>query len=328
MSAALRLMLCGFALALFGARAHGQTPTVSIPGINAANYPRVNGSSSTAPLSQLVLARALGLDAQMRNGQKPPKEPAQPNGPLIFAPATSAQELAEFARLQRANAHSGTHESYEALIGGRADLILVARPPSPAEAELAAREKVELRAQAVARDGLIFVVNRANPVNGLTQAQLRAIFIGETTQWNTVGGADEPIRAYTRNANSGSEELMRALLMQGAPVFDGGEREISSMAGLLDAIARNPRALGYSIFYYETQMNSRAENKTLAIEGVAPSRASIADGSYPLVAPVYLVTRGDLAPDAPAARLRDWLLSAPGQSVVEQSGYIANAPGN
>ena len=174
------------------------------------------------------------------------------------------------------------------------------------------------------------MVNRANAVKDLSQKQLRAIFAGETTRWSAVGGAiggaDEPIRAYTRNANSGSQELMRALVMQGAPLFDGGEREISSMAGLLDAIARNPRALGYSLFYFETVMNARAETKTLAVEGIAPSRASIADGTYPLVAPVYLVTRGDLAPDAPAAMLRDWLLSAPGQKLVEQSGYVANAP--
>lgn len=115
---------------------------------------------------------------------------------------------------------------------------------------------------------------------------------------------------------------MRALLMKDAPTFDGGEREISSMAGLLDAIARNPRALGYSIFYFETMMNPRAENKILAVDGVAPTRATIADNSYPLVAPVYVVTRGDVAAGAPAALLRDWLLSAPGQQVVKQSGYV------
>ncbi len=335
MFSAARLLFCGgllfpFSLACAQSQPQTASPTEAataatppaIAGLRADNYPRVNGSSSTAPLGQLVLARALGLAAEVRRSAPSRYSPEQGSWQLSFPRDTPPQSLETYADLQRANEHRGTHESYEALINGRADLILVARAPSPDELQLAAKSKVALQTQPVARDALVFVVNGANPVKSLTSAQLRAIFAGQTTRWNAVGGANEPIRAYTRNSNSGSEELMRALLMNDAPLLDGGESQISSMAGLLDAIARNPRALGYSLFYYETTMNPRAQNKTLAVDGIAPSRATIAQESYPLISPVYIVTRGDLKPDAPAAILRAWLLSAAGQELVEQSGYV------
>ena len=53
-----------------------------------------------------------------------------------------------------------------------------------------------------------------------------------------------------------------------------------------------------------------------------PSRATIADGTYPLVTEVYVVTRKDLKPDHPAAKLRDWLLTAEGQKIVGETGYV------
>jgi len=62
--------------------------------------------------------------------------------------------------------------------------------------------------------------------------------------------------------------------------------------------------------------------RLLAIDGVAPSAKTIAVGSYPLATDVYIVTRKDLPADHPAAKLRDWLLSAEGQRVVADSGYV------
>jgi phosphate transport system substrate-binding protein len=327
-----RIALCCCALLLFPTLASCKSQpestlspaaaTLAAPGIGAKNYPRVDGSSSTFPLAQLLLARSLGLSAELR--RHPPLEYAATEStlsltfPLMSAPA----RLQEYSRLQRANSHRGTHESYEAMARGEADLLLVARAPSEDEIKTATLKKIRFEARPIARDALIFLVNKANPVRALTLAQLRSIYEGKTTSWKSVGGRDEAIRAYTRDRNSGSEELMRALLMKDRKVIEGGDRVISSMMGLLDAVTRNPRALGYSIFYYENVMNPREANVPLAVDGVLPTRETIADNTYPLVAPVYVVTRSDLKSDAPAALLRDWLLSGDGQKLVAQSGYV------
>ena len=39
---------------------------------------------------------------------------------------------------------------------------------------------------------------------GLTQQQLKNIYAGKITSWKAVGGADRPIIAFQRNADSGS----------------------------------------------------------------------------------------------------------------------------
>ena len=66
--------------------------------------------------------------------------------------------------------------------------------------------------------------------------------------------------------------------------------------------------------------------KACAVENVLPTSETIRSGQYPFVTEVYVVVRHDLPPKHPARRLRDWLLSPTGQSMVEQTGYVAVSP--
>lgn len=49
-----------------------------------------------------------------------------------------------------------------------------------------------------AREAFVFIVNADNPVNSLTEQQVRDIFSGAITNWRAVGGDDQEIQ--TRNA--------------------------------------------------------------------------------------------------------------------------------
>jgi len=55
---------------------------------------------------------------------------------------------------------------------------------------------------------------------------------------------------------------------------------------------------------------------------VLPSYETISKGAYPYITKVYVVTRKGLEPEFGAARLKQWLLSAEGQAVVKESGYV------
>ncbi len=44
-----------------------------------------------------------------------------------------------------------------------------------------------LTEQTIAMDGIAVIVNRENPVEDLTSEQIRAIFVGQTTQWDSLG---------------------------------------------------------------------------------------------------------------------------------------------
>ncbi|HEY3376598.1 MAG TPA: substrate-binding domain-containing protein, partial [Armatimonadota bacterium] len=119
-----------------------------------------------------------------------------------------------------------------------------------------------------------------NPVTGLTHAQARDIYSGKITNWKTVGGKDEPILAYIRERNSGSQELMEALVMRGEAItITLGNMMASTMIGVMNRIAETKNGLGYTVYYYQSVMVPDRKIRLLAVDGVLPSSASIADGT-------------------------------------------------
>ncbi|MDR2771489.1 MAG: substrate-binding domain-containing protein, partial [Clostridiales Family XIII bacterium] len=103
--------------------------------------------------------------------------------------------------------HNKTHPAYTNLIDGKADLIFVT-PPSEDEAAYAAENGVELELIPMLNDAFVFLVNEANPVDGLSRDALRDIYAGAITNWREVGGSDAAIVAYQRPENSGSQTAM------------------------------------------------------------------------------------------------------------------------
>jgi phosphate transport system substrate-binding protein len=294
--------------------------------LDADNYPRVGGSTSTVPLGWLLAAHVWNVPAELRRGQQ---YQSQSKGAvnLTFPVETTPEEINNFWARMYGHRHSGTHKAYEALAMGQKDLILVARRPSASEAALAQKRNVTLEMRPVALDALVFLVNRKNKVNNLSRLQLESVFLGNTRLWRGVGGTDWPILSLTRNEESGSQELFGTLLLKGRRLPAGEpSTRISSMGGIIDRVAANSNAIGYSVYYFERFMAPRPENKLISIDGIAPTHESIANASYPFVAPVYVVIQGGLPAESLTLRLRDWLLSEPGQKLVAQSGYIPVSP--
>jgi ABC-type phosphate transport system substrate-binding protein len=343
-----RLLLTGVCGVLLAVAAGCQTPTEARPseptgeeawsfasGVTAENYPRVNGSTSTRPLGKLIAARAICAEAELFRpgvGMMPfigSREPVA-GFPVGFRDVDEETLM----RLNALSHHEGTHQSYLRLLGlpltaeeehaeqRRAELALIARGPSEDELEAAKELGVEFDVRPVARDAFVFIVNAQNPVRSLTLEQLRAVFRGEVTNWTEVGGEDKPIEAFTRDRNSGSEELMRDLVMEGGETIRAPESVLEGMMGPIDTVAENPNAIAYSVYYYEQFMRPNMNNRLLAVDGVLPTAETIASGEYSLTTDVCLVTRQDLDPESPAARLREWLLTQDGQQVVEDSGYV------
>ena len=110
-----------------------------------------------------------------------------------------------------------------------------------------------------------------------------------------------------------------------------------SMMGPYNLLHKDKSGIGFTFFYYQrymAPMSSESEQqksdekapaplvKMFAIDGVMPTRATIADRTYPLVTEVYVITRKDIKAEHPAAKLRDWLLTAEGQKIVGETGYV------
>ena len=223
--------------------------------------------------------------------------------------------------------HAGTHGAYENVINGLSDLGLVARRPSADELELAKTKGVELDVQPFALDAFVFITNYKNPVTNLSAEQIRGIYSGRLTNWKEAGGPDHKINAYQRNRNSGSQELMESLVMKDLPFSKpkhGRARTLihHGMGGPYIALSHDRHGLAYSVYYYEHFMSGSPNTKLIAVDGVLPSYDTIRARQYPYVTEVYVVTRKGLQADSGQARFRAWLLSAEGQAVVRESGYV------
>ncbi len=297
-------------------------PTDPIIAALAANYPRVDSSTSALPLQRLIACKILGVTCIWVS-----QYPASGEGGIVpfdadMSPGGPGERIVQVRA-------SGTHDAYMNLIGRKTDFILVARAPSQDEIDAAEQAGVSLDVQAVAHDAFVFLVNRENPRDSFTLDEIRAIYTGQITTWDELGVEESlsdnpanPIQPYIRDLNSGSQELMDTLVMVDTPMINAPDLMIETMIGLITAVDWDRAGIGYSVYYYTVFIAPGENIKLVAIDGIAPTTGTIADGTYPLVTDVYAVIRTSTTADTPAARLRDWLLTGTGQAVVAESGYV------
>ncbi|MBQ8598582.1 MAG: substrate-binding domain-containing protein [Oscillospiraceae bacterium] len=221
--------------------------------------------------------------------------------------------------------HSTTHDSFYNLLNESVDLIFSV-PLSDEQEKQAINRSIALEQVPIAKEGFVFVVNADNPVNSLTQQQLKDIYSGKITNWSEVGGNDQPIIAYQRNRDSGSQNYMTAF-MGATPLMDAPtEQRPATMAGLMDVIAVNDygaQSIGYSVYAYAADMYGNGDEiKFIAVDGVAPSKATMASGEYPLLSDNYAIFRAVEESNSPVRLLCDWMISDEGQLAIAQAGYV------
>ena len=192
--------------------------------------------------------------------------------------------------------HSTTWGSFSKLLEDQADMIF-STPISEEQETMALEAGVTLEQTPIVREAFVFVVNAKNPVDTLTQQQIRDIYSGKITNWKELGGEDEPIVAFQRNTDSGSQNYMLDF-MGDTPLMDAPEElRPASMSGLMSVIAPNdgsPGSIGYSVYAYAADMYGLGDNiKFIRLDGVAPSKAAMISEEYPLTSFNYAIYRAD-----------------------------------
>ena len=270
-----------------------ETENSAQPLMSLEEYPTVDGSTATMPLMAAVLQKVCGIDAEQAES-------------YVYASKTS--------------------QSWIALSNGDADLLLVYEVPESTKEQLA--QGPELEVTAIGRDALVFIVNEQNPVESLTQDQLRDIYTGTVTNWAELGGNDQSIVAFQRDETSGSQTLFEKLLV--------GDRELTltdpptelrpgMMGALVDGLAsynNEGNAIGYSVYYYISEMYAQPGLKLIGVDGVQPEYDTIADSSYPLCNEFYVAIRADEPEDSPTRQLYNWICSEEGKQTLIDAGYV------
>jgi phosphate transport system substrate-binding protein len=299
-------------------------PEIDLPAnvltLIAGDYPRVDGSTSAFPLQMLIACEVLGISCVWWDSS--PYSPFDMTTRGIYPEDDIWLTHSEVGETLFNIVHNGTHSAYMNLIRGDADIILVARQPSEDEITAAQIRGVTLHIQPVALDAFVFLVNVENKVDDLSLNTIRDIYSGQYDFWPEVGGGDGSIQPYQRNPNSGSQELMEKLVMQGAPMVDAPDMILEGMMGPFNAISSDVYGIGYSVYFYAEYMFTSETVKMIGVNGVAPNSENISERKYPLTTEVYVVIRDDTSEHSTARLLRDWLLTDAGQDVVAQSGYV------
>jgi len=277
------------------------------------NYPRVDGSTSAHPLQIVIACYILGAKIAWIDAE---------DGTRRIYPDYSDTTKKEINDFVSGIYHHGTHEAYVNLINDSADVILVARAPSADELALAETMGVDLEVKDVALDAFVFILNTANPVSNLSLDQIRGIYTGSYSNWQDVGGPNAPINAYQRDRNSGSQELMEALVMKGLKMVNAPEMVLITMISIINKVELDPWSIGYTVYYYEEFMAMREAIKLCGVNGIPPNYDTIFHRRYELTAPVYAVIRSNLDKTSNAYLLWQWMTTAIGQQVVALSGYI------
>lgn len=266
------------------------------PAFTLDEFPKIDGSTATLPLSYALMQTSTGVDE---------------------------------ATAKLNTHHNKTTESFYSLVNGEADLLLVYEPSQDAY-DVAKDAGVELTILPIGLDAPVFLINDQNPISSLTKEQVVGIYSGQYTNWQQLGGEDLPIIAYQRVENSGSQVMVKAQVMKDVAMVDA-PRELrpSEMGELIDCIAayRNTaNSIGYSVYFYVNNMYMQDGVKLLQIDGVAPTNETIADGSYPYCQPFYAVIRADEPESSPARQLMNWLTTDEGQTLVESCNYVSVVP--
>lgn len=202
-------------------------------------------------------------------------------------------------------------------VASRADFALLVREPQPDELTRANAQMLEL-----GRDGIAIIVNPENSLQGLTRAQVTQVFSGEISEWPALNarlpqGASPIIAVVSRESGSGTRQVFETLAI--------GTRRVTLTAlmqpserHVLEYVAAQPDAIGYISIH---SLGSRV--RALAIDGVAPSLASLASGKYPYPRKNYLVAAAH--PQAEVAALLQFLETEPAQQVIAKY-LVKDAP--
>jgi phosphate transport system substrate-binding protein len=235
-------------------------------------------------------------------------------GPIADAFAEYFKSI--YPDLQITVKKTGSGDGAAALLDGRCDIANMSRFMKQKEFANAVAKGIFPVAHVVAMDGVCVVVHPSNPVKKLTKAQVRNIYMGKIKNWNQVGGTNMPIVVVSRDTSSGTYETFHNLVM-----------EKQEMAPHVEYVNANPQAharvrttrgaIGYvGLGFVDSNV------KALEIDGIMPSRKTIATGVYPVTRPLYMFTNGYPRLGSMTHKFCTFYLTEKGQELIEEKGFV------
>ena len=204
---------------------------------------------------------------------------------------------------------TGSGSGIQAVLDGRCDIGLSSRNLKDEEKEKGLTQTV------VALDGIAIIVHPDNNVDNLALGQLADIYTGKITNWKELGGADREIVLIGREAGSGTRDGFESIT--GTKDACKYRQELTSTGDVIATVSQNPNAIGYA-----SLAAIKDSVKALKVGGVAPSEATVKDGSYAVQRPFVLVTKNGTELSEAAQAFFDYVTSADASDIISKAGAV------
>ena len=204
---------------------------------------------------------------------------------------------------------TGSGSGIQAVSEGRCDIGLSSRALKDDEKASGLKETT------LALDGIAIIVNPQNSVKDLTLEQIAKIYTGEITNWKDVGGEDAEIVRIGREAGSGTRDGFESI----TDTKDACQyrQELTSTGDVITTVSQNPNAIGYA-----SLAAIKDSVKALTVNGVAPTEATVKDGTYLVQRPFVLVTKEGVALSETAQKFFNFATSADAASIISAAGAV------
>jgi phosphate transport system substrate-binding protein len=247
------------------------------------------------------------------------------------------KEADEFMRLNTESKISQqiktTNEVIADLINGSAKTIVVGRDFTADENNIISNNKLEIKKDTFALDGIGIIVNNDNPIKKLNYNELKRIFTGETVEWKELDGDNKDvyegkIKVFIARRNASIHDFFMQKVLNGSDFYNKSTI-CSTSAQMLNEIKGNQNAIGFISMAWITKSADTLDTsvKPLKIAKVDPSngyiglhQAYIADKSYPLVTEVYIMST-DFSMNVSVGFI-SFMLAYGGQRIVLNSGLV------
>ena len=204
---------------------------------------------------------------------------------------------------------TGSGSGITAVSEGRCDIGLASRALKDDEKAAGLKETV------LALDGIAIIVNPENKVSDLTVEQIAKIYTGEITNWKDVGGDDAEIVLIGREAGSGTRDGFESIT--GTKDSCKYRQELTSTGDVITTVAGNPNAIGYA-----SLASVKDTVKAISVNGVAPSEATVSDGSYEVQRPFILVTKEGVELSKVAQLFFDYATGKDAADIISAAGAV------
>jgi len=211
---------------------------------------------------------------------------------------------------------TGSGDGAAALVDDRCDIANMSRFMKDSEFKKAVTNGIYPVAHVVAMDGVCVVVHPSNPVKALTKDQIRGIYTGKIKNWNQVGGPSMPIVPISRDTSSGTYETFEKLVMSKQAMASGVEY-VNSNPQAHARVKTTRGAVGYVGLGFVD-----ASVRALKVDGILPSRQTIASGTYPVARPLFMFTNGYPKLGTMVHKFCTFHLTEKGQELVEAKGFV------